>query len=103
MMESRMLTRFVFSASLLLASASAALCCPGQTGKSIFSDDFSDSSGGWDLDTNTVVNQGAFQITADPKAESDGAQNLTFNATEGDYCADFVFPSSAADPQNADY
>jgi hypothetical protein len=41
--------RLVFSAGLVCASASAALACAGQSGKVIFSDDFKDDSGGWDV------------------------------------------------------
>ena len=76
---------------------------PGQTGKGIFSDDFSDNSGGWDVDSHETYVPGALQVAADPKEQGDGSQNLTFNATEGDYCVDIAFPSTAPEADNLDY
>ena len=85
-----------------LAMTTVAAACPGQTGKVIFSDNFSDDSGGWDANANTAVVPNALQMTADSNTVGVVIHNLTFNATEGDYCAEFVFPSSPPDAKNKD-
>jgi len=94
--------RAILSSALLLAFVQIASACPGQTGKIIFSDDFSDDSGGWDLDANVTVQQGAMQIKTDPKVTTDGTLNSSFNAFEADYCAEFSFPPEPAESNNND-
>jgi hypothetical protein len=98
-----MIREFVICACILPFGADLAWSCPGQTGKVIFSDDFSDDSGGWDLDPHTGIVSGALQITADPKTQSDGALNSTFNATTGDYCGVIAFPALPPEDNNEDY
>lgn len=94
--------RRTMSAAIFLTVSTAAMACPGQTGKVIFSDDFSDDSGGWDTNANASYIKGAYQIKADPKTDSDSIYNLTFNAVEGDYCIEVMFPSDPPDAGNAD-
>ena len=83
--------------SILLASCSAtmALSCPSQTGKVIFSDDFADGDGGWNVDANIAYVKSAVSIKIDSKTVFETITNLTFDASEGDYCADFAFPGDA--------
>jgi len=85
-----------------LATTAVAAACPGQTGKVIFSDDFSDDSGGWDAVANSVFVPNALQLTSDANQVGVAVHNLTFNAIDGDYCAEFVFPSSPPDAKNKD-
>jgi hypothetical protein len=89
-----MLRELGICACVLPLGADIAWACPGQTGKVIFSDDFSDDSGGWDLDSHVAVASGALHITADSKFKSDGSLNSTFNATNADYCEVIGFPAT---------
>lgn len=98
-----MIREVLICACILPLGADIAWSCPGQTGKSIFSDDFSDDSGGWDLDSHLVVASGTLQVTTDPKTKSDGAFNSTFNATNGDYCLVIDFPTTPPEEGNEDY
>ncbi len=84
------------------AGAPANFACAGQTGKVIFEDNFANNSGGWDVDPHETYVKGALQIKADAKAYFDTSLNLTFNATEGDYCTEIAFPSEAAEAGNPD-
>jgi hypothetical protein len=80
----------------------AAYGCAGQTGKVIFEDNFADDSGGWDIDQYTGYTKGAFQIKVDEKNVGDASLNLSFTATEGDYCVGIAFPSAPAETDNPD-
>ena len=88
--------------ALLLGSSSLGLACTGQTGKVIFSDDFTDDSGGWDVDSTEKYIKGALQIVTGPKSTSDSSLNDTFTATDGDYCVEVAFPSDHPGADNAD-
>ena len=85
-----------------LATTTVVAACPGQTGKVIFSDNFSDDSGGWDTNANAAFVSNALQMTLDANSVGLALHNLTFSASEGDYCAEFVFPSSPPDAKNKD-
>lgn len=98
-----MIRELVVCACVLPFGADIAWSCPGQTGKAIFTDDFSDDSGGWDLDSNVAVTSGALNLTSDSKTKTDGSLNSTFNATDGDYCLVFTFPTTAPDSGEEDY
>ena len=99
-----MIRALVLCACILPLGAEAAWsACPEQTGKAIFTDDFSDDSGGWDLDNHLVIASNALHITSDAKGKSDGALNSTFNATNGDYCMVAAFPATAPEKGDEDY
>jgi hypothetical protein len=80
-----------------LAGVAAAQACTGQTGNVIFQDKFADDTGGWDFDPPTSqVTPPAFVFNLGKTYTITSAENLTFNATLGDYCMDFVLPKSPA-------
>ena len=56
--------RLLFSASMVLCLLSTtAMACPGQTGKVIFEDTFTDDSGGWQLGApDTEIKDGAMWL-----------------------------------------
>jgi hypothetical protein len=87
--------------ALQLLAWSPALACTGQVGAAIFQDSFKDDSGGWDETppVATVVSP-AFIFAMDATNSSVSAHNLTFNATDGDYCMDFVLPPPIAPDNN---
>ena len=65
----------------------------GQIGAVIFQDSFRDDSGGSDqTPPQATVVPPAFIFAMDASTGSISAHNLTFNATDGDYCIDFVLP-----------
>jgi hypothetical protein len=71
--------------------------CTGQVGASIFQDTFADDTGGWDLSPPwTAVQPPVFVITGDASNPGFDSLNLTFNATDGDYCMDFSLPPAIA-------
>jgi len=87
--------------ALQLTAAVAAHACDGQTGSVIFQDKFTDDSGGWDF--NPPVNQVKppdYLFTLTKQTYFSSAENLTFNATYGDFCMDFVLPKSLAPDNN---
>ena len=88
--------------AFFLAATSFAQACAGQAGKELFSDDFSDDSGGWETYPSMHFVDHALNIVLDPKLDSLATFNSSFNATEGDYCADFVFPSTPPETGNPD-
>jgi hypothetical protein len=92
----------LLSICVLFASAAGLLGCPGQTGKIIFSDDFSDDSGGWDVVANKAFAPNALQLNVDQNNVGFQVQNLTFYAVDGDYCAEIAFPSAPTGPNNKD-
>jgi hypothetical protein len=74
-----------------------ALACDGQVGKVIYEDTFADDSGGWDMTAGvTTIKPPNFVITLDSKSTGVGSEVLTFHATEGDICSEFVLPKSIA-------
>lgn len=92
----------VVTALQLLAWAPA-WACTGQVGAVIFQDSFADDSGGWDVaPPEATVVPPAFIFALDAKVSNVSAHNLTFNATDGDYCMDFVLPPPIA-PNNQIY
>jgi len=85
-----------------LVAVFGAHACDLQTGSVIFQDKFTDDSGGWDF--APPVNQVKppdYLFTLNSKSFFTSAENLTFNASYGDYCMDFVLPKSLAPDNNA--
>jgi hypothetical protein len=81
-----------------LAILPAAMACEGQPGAVIFTDNFADDSGGWDFSSPGVkVAPPVMQLAPDADNLGLSSQNLTFNATDGDYCADFTSPAQVGD------
>jgi hypothetical protein len=79
--------------ALQLIAWSPAWACTGQVGASIFQDTFADDSGGWDENPpSSVVTPPSFVFTLNAQIDAQASQNLTFNATDGDYCMDFILP-----------
>ena len=90
-------------AALQLLALSSAWACSGQVGAVIFQDSFTDDSGGWDQSPpQAVIKPPAFVFTLDTQYSGMAAQNLTFNATDGDYCMDVLLPPPTA-PDNQFY
>ena len=99
-----MLRETVLAACLIIGGADMAWsACPGQTGKQIYSDDFTDDSGGWDIDAAESFVPAALQIKVNSKSKVAGALNLTFFAVNGDYCAVMAFPTQPRDADIDDY
>ena len=99
-----MLRETVLAASLIIAGADMAWsACPGQTGKLIYSDNFTDDAGGWDVDAAESFVPAALQIKVNSKSTGTGALNLTFFAVNGDYCAVMAFPTQPRDADMDDY
>jgi hypothetical protein len=92
--------RILFAAAATLAlCAPAALACAGQTGKVIFEDNFTDDSGGWNLQPPEVeIKNGALFLRLG-KFENDLSQNNMFSAGDADYCVEFILPKQVA-PDN---
>jgi hypothetical protein len=97
------LMRMLFSVSLChVLPTAAAIACPGQVGKVIFEDDFSDDSGGWQLDNvYTEVKDHSLLLRPNAKGANDewsavASANLTFSAGEGDFCTELVLPKAPA-------
>jgi hypothetical protein len=88
-------------AALQFLTLTSTWACTGQVGAVIFQDKFTDDSGGWDeYPPQSAVVPPAFVFTLDANNSSAASQNLTFNATDGDYCMDFILPPAiAADNQ----
>jgi hypothetical protein len=85
---------FTFGAT----AASHAASCDGQKGAVIFEDSFADDSGGWDLggDPNAKSRFGAGGLAFHLETKWTGwtILNSTFNASNGDYCAEAVVPKA---------
>ena len=93
----------VLAVAVQSAIGAAALACDGQAGNVIFEDAFADDSGGWDFTPATSqVKPPDFVFTLTKQTTNANVQNLTFNATIADFCADFALPKSPA-PDNAAY
>lgn len=92
-----MLRTISFVTALQLLVWTPALACTGQVGAVIFQDSFADDSGGWDeYPPEATVVPPAFIFALDTAAPNISTHNLTFNATDGDYCMDFVLPPPIA-------
>ncbi len=76
------------------------LACPGQTGKVIFSDNFSDDTGGWDPAQGKWAKAGDYVVTLPKGSYLTDDFNQTFNADSGDFCVVGKFPAGTADPKN---
>jgi hypothetical protein len=89
-----MLLRIAAAALALQVSAvSTTWACEGQKGKVIFEDNFADDSGGWELSPPSVtIKPPAMLLALDQKIGSTATQNLTFHATDGDFCIDVILP-----------
>jgi hypothetical protein len=89
-----MLRSIVVAVAFQFIIVTAAMACDGQVGNVIFGDNFSDDSGGWDLNTDDIkIIPPSMQLSISANKNSVATQNLTFNATDGDYCAEFVLPA----------
>lgn len=70
-----------------------AMACDGQAGDVVFEDSFPDDSGGWDLYADTVkVTPPNLDVVLSSATTWTSSQNLTFNATDADYCTDVILP-----------
>ena len=95
--------RLLFSALTLLFLLNAtAMACPGQTGKVIFEDTFTDDSGGWQLGApDSEIKDGSLWLRPNPRGMTEKGRNInstvrTFSATDGDYCVEFIVPKPVA-------
>jgi hypothetical protein len=93
----------LFSALTVLVLLNAtAMACPGQTGKVIFEDTFSDDSGGWQLGApDSEIKDGSLWLRPNPRGMTEKGRNInstvrTFSATDGDYCVEFIVPKPVA-------
>lgn len=87
----------MIAAAFQLALGTAAFACDGQVGASIFEDNFADDSGGWDMSSsNVTITPPAMLIEMNKDLSTASSMNLTFNANDGDYCMDVVFPPPVA-------
>jgi hypothetical protein len=84
-------------AALQVLAWTPAWACSGQVGTSIYQDNFSDDSGGWDESPPmAMVKPPVFVFAMDATTKGFNVLNTTFNATDGDYCMDFVLPAAIA-------
>jgi hypothetical protein len=81
-------------------NAARAASCDDQKGKLIYEDTFADDSGGWEADSNAKAGGGQYAIHLAAPHDVWQSLNATFNASEADYCMEFVVPKSVA-PDNA--
>jgi hypothetical protein len=95
--------RLLFSALTVLFLLNAtAMACPGQTGKVIFEDTFTDDSGGWQLGApDSEIKDGSLWLRPNPRGMTEKGRNInstvrTFSATDGDYCVEFIVPKPVA-------
>lgn len=88
-----MTRRLMIAAALQLAMGTATFACDGQIGVPIFEDRFADDSGGWDMSSgNITIVPPAMLLEMNKDLSLASALNLTFNASNGDFCQDVVFP-----------
>jgi hypothetical protein len=95
--------RLLFAALTVLFLLNAtAMACPGQTGKVIFEDTFTDDSGGWQLGApDSEIKDGSLWLRPNPRGMTEKGRNInstvrTFAATDGDYCLEFIVPKPVA-------
>jgi hypothetical protein len=91
-----MLKRALFLAFVLVTSSTAYGACEGQPGEVIFEDAFADDTGGWSFDPDATVANDELSLHLEDPNTSWVFWNNTFNATEGDFCAEVVQPTSPA-------
>ena len=78
------------------------MACPGQTGKVIFEDTFTDDSGGWQHGApDSEIKDGSLWLRPNPRGMTEKGRNInstvrTFSATDGDYCVEFIVPKPVA-------
>lgn len=95
-----MLRTITLAVALQLGLGATVMACEGQTGAVIFEDTFADDSGGWEMTPpQAVIVPPTMLLALDSQFEAISAQNLTFNATDGDYCATIKLPPQPA-PDN---
>jgi hypothetical protein len=83
--------------ALQLLTCAPSWACTGQVGAAIFQDTFADDTGGWKLDPpDATIKPPVFLISGDANYPATDSLNQTFNATDGDYCMDFVLPAAIA-------
>jgi len=83
--------------ALQLLTWAPSWACTGQVGAAIFQDTFADDTGGWTLDPpDATIKPPVFLISGDANDPAAFSLNQTFNATDGDYCMDFVLPAAIA-------
>ena len=81
--------------ALQLLAWTPAWACTGQAGAVIFQDSFADDTGGWDeTPPASMVKSPLYVFALGPQDTNYNANNLTFSATDGDYCMDFILPPS---------
>jgi hypothetical protein len=98
-----MLRKIGVAIALQILLSAAAWACDGQVGKVVFDDTFADDSGGWELTPpQATIKPPDFVLALDSKYINMSSQNITFRATEGDFCLEAVLPPSIA-PDNAIY
>jgi hypothetical protein len=81
-------------------SSAYAASCEGQKGKVIFEDDFTDDSGGWTTERGATwdasFGKSGLTLHIQQPAQVWNFWNLSFAATEGDFCLEAVVPKPAA-------
>jgi len=83
--------------ALQLLTWTPVLACTGQVGATIFQDNFADDTGGWDeTPPYSSVQPRTYVFALDATSTEYWALDLTFNATDGDYCMDVVLPPAIA-------
>jgi hypothetical protein len=76
-------------------AASHAATCDGQKGTVIFEDTFADDSGGWASDVNAKFGADGMVLHLRSDWTYWAFLNTTFNASDGDYCAEVIVPKAA--------
>ncbi len=93
--------RVLSAVAVLVIATSPALACEGQSGKIIFEDKFGDDMGGWTFGSQsglTLTDAGAvLTLAGSESGRARAAQNQTFNATDGDFCAEVSFPPNSSE------
>ena len=90
-----MLRPLLIASVLQLGLATGAMACAGQTGAVIFDDTFPDDSGGWEFTVGSAeVVPPVLKLTPNGTIST---LNLTFNAVNGDYCAEVKLPQAKPD------
>ena len=82
-----MLRTFGVVTALQILALTPVWACTGQVGNVIFQDSFGDDTGGWDERPPwATVKPPNFVFAMDAQNSFTNVLNLTFNATDGDYC-----------------
>jgi hypothetical protein len=92
-----MLRTFGVVTALQILALTPVWACTGQVGNVIFQDSFGDDTGGWDERPPwATVKPPNFVFAMDAQNSFTNVLNLTFNATDGDYCMDVILPPPIA-------